>query len=100
MLLRLPKNLHYPLKITRIEKQVNDAVAHNDALFMYSYTIKVKEEERYEVRNEEDIPYVEKQCITHFSSTLEGTIKAWRVWEGDVVRHPYVSSRKLFETDF
>ncbi|EXJ59850.1 hypothetical protein A1O7_03997 [Cladophialophora yegresii CBS 114405] len=88
MLLRLPKNLHYPITITKIEKLVGDTVARNDDIFLYSYTIKVREEERYEVRKEEDIPLVEKKFVTHFSSTLEGTIKAWRVWQGDVLTAP------------
>ncbi|KAJ9611672.1 CTD phosphatase Fcp1 [Cladophialophora chaetospira] len=87
MLLRLPQNLHYPIKIAKIEKRVGDAVTHSDAVFLYSYTIKVKEEERNEVRKEEDIPWVEKTLHQHFNSTLEGTIKAWRVWEGDIIRH-------------
>ncbi|ETI26641.1 hypothetical protein G647_10402 [Cladophialophora carrionii CBS 160.54] len=88
MLLRLPKNLHYPITITKIEKLVGDPVARNDAIFLYSYTIKLREEERYEVRKEEDIPWVEKKFVTHFSSTLDGTIKAWRVWQGDVLTAP------------
>ncbi len=87
MLLRLPKNLHYPIQITKIEKLVGDAVTQSDPVFIYSYTIKVKEEERYEVRKEEDIPWVEKTLHQHFTSNLEGTIKAWRVWEGDIIGH-------------
>jgi RNA polymerase II subunit A-like phosphatase len=88
MLLRLPKNLHYPITITKIEKLVGEPVASNDALFLYSYTIRLRQEERYEVRKEEDIPWVEKKYVTHFSTTLEGTIKAWRVWQGDVLTAP------------
>ena len=88
MLLRLPKNLHYPITVTKIEKRVGASVAHNDAVFLYSYAIKVREEERYEVRQEAEIPWVEKKFVTHFSSTLEGTIKSWRVWEGDVITNP------------
>lgn len=88
MLLRLPKNLHYPLTITKIEKRVGEYVTRSDDVFMYSYTTKVKEEERYEVRKEEEIPVVEKKFAAHFASTLEGTIKAWRVWEGDVIKQP------------
>ena len=88
MLLRLPKNLHYPITVTKIEKRVGDTVARNDSVFLYSYTVKVKEEERNEVRQESEIPWVEKKFVTHFSSTLEGTIKAWRVWEGDEIRNP------------
>jgi RNA polymerase II subunit A-like phosphatase len=88
MLLRLPQNLHYPITITKIEKRVGESVARNDPVFLYSYVHKMKEEERYEVRKEADIPVVEKKFVTHFSSTSEGTVKAWRVWEGDVIKQP------------
>lgn len=88
MLLQLPKNLHYPLTITKIEKRVGEYITRSDDIFLYSYTTKIKEEEKYEVRREEEIPVVEKKFVTHFTSTLEGTIKAWRVWEGDVIKQP------------
>jgi RNA polymerase II subunit A C-terminal domain phosphatase len=88
MLLRLPKNLHYPITVTKVEKRVGDPIARDDPVFLYSYISQVKEEERYEVRDEAEIPWTEKKLYQHFNSTLEGTIKAWRVWEGDVIRHP------------
>lgn len=84
MLLRLPKNLHYPLTITKVEKRVGEYVARNDDLFLYSYTTKVKEGSRYDDEEQE----VDKKFVTHFPSTLEGSIKGWRVWEGDVLTHP------------
>ncbi|KAJ9644870.1 CTD phosphatase Fcp1 [Knufia peltigerae] len=84
MLLRLPKNLHYPLTITKVEKRVGEYLARNDDLFLYSYTAKVKEGTRYGDEEQE----VERKLVTHFPSTLEGTIKGWRVWEGDVLTHP------------
>ena len=88
MLLRLPKSLHYPLTITKIEKRVGEPVTRSDDLFIYSYVTKIKEEERYEVRSQDDIPEVEKKFVTRFPSSLEGTITAWRVWEGDVITQP------------
>jgi hypothetical protein len=87
MLLQLPRNLHYPIKITKIEKQVDDVVARHDSLFQYSYATKVKQGERNDVRAEEDIPWVNKILTTHFPSSLEGRIKVWRVWEGDIIGH-------------
>ncbi|KIV82699.1 hypothetical protein PV11_04789 [Exophiala sideris] len=84
MLLRLPKSLHYPLTITKVEKRVGEFVARNDGLFLYSYTTKVTEGSRYDEEEKE----VEKKFVTHFPSTLEGTIKGWRVWEGDVLTQP------------
>lgn len=87
MLLRLPKNLHYPLTITKVEKSVGDPVSLNDDLFLYSYTTKVKVGSRYGDEETE----IDKKFVTHFPSTLQGTIKGWRVWEGDVLTHPCVS---------
>ena len=84
MLLRLPQNLHYPLTITKVEKWVGDIVSRNDDLFLYSYISKVKEGSRYDEEEQE----VEKKFVTHFPSTLEGTITGWRVWEGDIIGHP------------
>ncbi|EXJ95604.1 hypothetical protein A1O1_00726 [Capronia coronata CBS 617.96] len=84
MLLRLPKSLHYPLTIIKVEKRVGEFIALNDDLFLYSYTTKVKQGSRYDDEEEE----VEKKFVTHFPSTLEGVIKGWRVWEGDVLTQP------------
>ena len=84
MLLRLPNNLHYPLKITKVEKRVGESVALNDDLFLYEYTTKVKVGSRYDDEEQE----VDEKFVAHFPSSLEGKIKGWRVWEGDVLGHP------------
>lgn len=84
MLLRLPKNLHYPLTVTKVEKRVGEYVSRNDDLFLYSYTTKVTQGSRYGEEEEE----VEEKFVAQFPSTLEGIIKGWRVWEGDVLTHP------------
>lgn len=84
MLLRLPKNLHYPLTITKIEKHVGDPVLLNDDLLLYSYTTKVKVGTRYGDEETE----VDKKFVARFPSTLQGSIKGWRVWEGDVLTQP------------
>jgi RNA polymerase II subunit A C-terminal domain phosphatase len=84
MLLRLPDSLHYPIVLVKIEKQTRDTVNKNDPLFLYSYTTTVKQGNRFD--NEET--EVEKKFATHFQSTLNGVIKNWRVWEGDILDGP------------
>ena len=84
MLLRLPQSLHYPIKLIRVEKRVGSTVRVEEDLFLYSYTTKVKEGTRYGEEEEE----VDKRFVARFPSTLEGTVKEWRVWEGDVLNGP------------
>ena len=84
MLLRLPNNLHYPITLTKIEKRVGDTVAQNENLFLYTYTTTVKEGTRHGEEDEE----VKKTFVAHYQSTLEGTVKGWRVWQGDVLPGP------------
>lgn len=84
MLLRLPRNLHFPITITKIQKQAGDSIDFRDNLFTYSYVTKVKQGQKY---SDEEIE-VDKKFVTHFESSLEGTIKTWKVWEGDVIAEP------------
>ena len=86
MLLRLPNNLHYPLTIKKIEKQVGETINQHEGLFLYSYTTKVKEGTRYQEEERE----VDKTFVAHFESTLEGVVKGWRVWSGDTIPGPSV----------
>lgn len=83
MLLRLPKNLHYPVTITKVLKPAGEPVARNDHLFLYSYETTVTEGSRDGEERE-----VQKKFVTHFESSLDGTLRTWRVWEGDVIAHP------------
>lgn len=85
MLLKLPNSLHYPIKITKIEKRVGEYVQVDDQLFLYSY--KTKRQEAKSRYDDEDV-WVEREFTTHFGSTLEGTIASWRVWDGDVIAAP------------
>ena len=84
MLLRLPNNLHYPLTVKKIEKKVGETIAQNEDLFLYSYATRVTEGTRYGKEERE----VEKTFVAHFESTLEGVVKGWRVWSGDVIPGP------------
>jgi len=84
MLIRTPHSLHYPITLVKVEKRVGDSVTRDDDLFLYSYTTKVKQGSRYEDEEEE----VDKTLMLHFQSPYEGTIKSWRIWEGDTLTKP------------
>lgn len=84
MLLQLPSNLHYPITITKVRKKAGESINLKETLFLYKYTTKVKYGDRYtdeETEHDEDF-------LAHFESTLEGTIKRWQVWDGDVISGP------------
>ena len=83
MLLRLPKSLHYPVTITKVVKPAGELVARNDDLFLYSYETTVTEGNRD--GEEREVP---KKFITQFKSSLDGQLRTWRVWEGDVISNP------------
>jgi RNA polymerase II subunit A C-terminal domain phosphatase len=83
MLLRLPKNLHYPITVTKVVKPAGDSVARNDHLFLYSYETTVTEGSRDGVEKE-----VPKKFVAQFESSLDGMLRTWRIWEGDVIAHP------------
>jgi RNA polymerase II subunit A C-terminal domain phosphatase len=84
MLLRLPPDLHYPIVLLRIEKQVGEQIKKSEALFRYEYTSKVKQGSRYD---DEEIE-VEKKFVTPFYSSLDGYISKWLVWPPDEIRGP------------
>jgi RNA polymerase II subunit A C-terminal domain phosphatase len=84
MLLRLPTSLHYPIRITEIHKRVGESIVLGDRLFSYTYRTKVTEGRR----GEEEDQLVEREFPAHFSSTLEGKISAWLVWNGDKIDFP------------
>ena len=83
MLLRLPKNLHYPITVTKVVKPAGTSVVRNDHLFLYSYETTVTEGSREGVERE-----VQKKFVSQFESSLDGTLRSWRIWEGDVIAHP------------
>jgi RNA polymerase II subunit A-like phosphatase len=83
MLLRLPKNLHYPITVTKAVKPVGEPVARGDHLFLYSYETTVTEGSRDGAEKE-----VRKKFMAQFESSLDGTLRTWRIWEGDVIKQP------------
>lgn len=83
MLLRLPRGLHYPITITKVLKQAGSNVAKQEPVFLYTYETMVREGSR----DGED-RYVKKAFASQFESGLEGQLKFWKVWEGDVIQQP------------
>jgi RNA polymerase II subunit A-like phosphatase len=83
MLLRLPKNLHYPITVTKVVKPAGEPVARSDHLFLYSYETTVTEGSRDGVEKE-----VRKRFMAQFESSLDGTLRTWRIWEGDIIAQP------------
>ena len=84
MLVKLPPSLKYPITITKVHKSVGDNVALNDTLFDYTFKVKVvwgspdgdEDEVREEIHG------------SKFESSVEGTLKLWKVWETDVLTGP------------
>lgn len=84
MLLRLPRGLHYPITITKVLKKADSIVARDEPVFLYTYETTVREGSR----DGED-RFVKKSFPAKFESSLEGQLKFWKVWEGDVLERPY-----------
>lgn len=83
MLLRLPKSLHYPITVTKVVKPAGEPVERGDHLFLYSYETTVTEGSRDGMEKE-----VRKKFMAQFESNLDGTLRTWRIWEGDVIKQP------------
>ena len=81
MLLRLPANIHIPIKIRKCLKQPGEEIERDDPLFSYEYTADVTEGSRDGTET-----IVKKQLVAPpFTSRIEGTLKLWKFWEGDVI---------------
>lgn len=83
MLLRLPRGLHYPITITKVLKKAGSTVAKHEPIFQYTYETTVREGSR---DGEEKL--VKKSFPARFESGLEGQLKFWKIWEGDVFDQP------------
>ena len=80
MHLRLPTSLHYPITITELLKQPNDNVERFAPLFSYFYKTTVDEGDR-----EGNVFQVEKTFPATFESSVDGTLKQWKISEGVVI---------------
>ena len=97
MLLRLPRGLHYPITITKVLKEAGSNVGKYEPLFLYTYETTVREGSR-----DGDDKYVRKSFPAKFESGLEGQLKFWNIWEGNVLDRPYVirESKSTRGTDY
>jgi hypothetical protein len=80
MLLRLPRNLHYPITVTELLFATDDEVPHFAPLFSYTYKTKVTETDRFREEKE-----VERTFPSRFESPVEGTLVEWRIRVGEVI---------------
>ena len=83
MLLRLPASLHYPITVTELLKQPTDNVERFAPLFSYFYKTTVTEGD--DLGNETQ---VERTFPTRYESSVEGTLRSWKIKKGAVVANP------------
>jgi hypothetical protein len=83
MLIRATDTLHYPITVTKLLVQPDDAVEKYQTLFNYRWTGRVVEGNRYG-----DVEEVEKEFPAEFKSETSGTLVSWHIKEGDVLRRP------------
>lgn len=84
MRLELPKSLHYPITIRKVDKRVGDEVKIRDVLFTYSYVAKIEAGDKYT----DEVTTIDKIFVTDYNSPYEGIVEKWFLWEGDVVTRP------------
>ena len=75
----LGSRLAYPITITKLHKAEGDAVKKQEIVFEYSYSFK------RESRKLEDNTLIDQKGYADFDCPAEGTIKAWRIKEGQVI---------------
>lgn len=80
MLLRSPKDLHYPITVTELLKRPADTVERFGPLFSYSYTSTVTEGNRYGEEFQ-----VESKLMTRYESETDGTLREWKIGAGAVI---------------
>lgn len=81
MLFTSPRNLHYPITVTKLLQKQDDKVTRFAKLFSYYYTTSVTEVDEFGQENE-----VDKKFPADFQAEKEGTLRRWFIKEGDVIR--------------
>lgn len=82
MLLQLQRGVHYPITVTELLKQPSDNVERFEKLF--SYTFKTWRPEGDGLGGENQ---VQKTIYTDFESSIDGTLKSWKISKGQVITH-------------
>lgn len=83
MLLRLSSSLHYPITITELLKRPNDEVEQGTPLFAYIYRTVVTEGDG--LGNKYDVV---RHFPTKYESSVDGTLKRWKIKVGDSIDAP------------
>lgn len=81
MRLVTPRNLHYPITVTKLRCKTQDEVAHNGALFDYQYKSKVIEGSD----DNKEGKVVERTYPSTFESYVEGSLTKWLIKENDKI---------------
>ncbi|KAF2147221.1 uncharacterized protein K452DRAFT_3678 [Aplosporella prunicola CBS 121167] len=80
MLLKSPRNLHYPITVTKFLKKQDDKVERFAPLFSYFYLTTVTEGNEFGEEFQ-----VEKKFPADFQSETEGTLRRWKIEEGATI---------------
>ncbi|KAK7552563.1 hypothetical protein IWX49DRAFT_496043 [Phyllosticta citricarpa] len=80
MLFTSPKNLHYPVTVTKLLQKQDDKVKRFAKLFSYTYTTSVTEVDEFGQEYE-----VKKKFPAEYEAEKDGAIKKLYVKEGDVI---------------
>ncbi|KAI9822321.1 MAG: Carboxy-terminal domain (CTD) phosphatase [Pycnora praestabilis] len=92
MLLRLAEGLHYPITVTELLKQPNEYVERLAPLFSYTYMTTVTEGNKYG-----DTYQVERPFSTQYQSTVDGTLKEWKIHQGMIITNSSADIAKFDE---
>ncbi|KKP06148.1 hypothetical protein THAR02_01751 [Trichoderma harzianum] len=72
----LGSRLHYPITITKLLKSAGDSVKKQETIIEYKFTWR---------RKIGDDEWVDETTYTEFDSPAEGTLKEWRIKEGQTI---------------
>lgn len=72
----LGSRLHYPIVITKLLKSSGDSVKKQETIFEYKFSWR---------RKIGDDEWVDETTYTEFDSPAEGTLKEWRIKEGQTI---------------
>ena len=84
MHIRTPRDLHYPIKVTRLLRKPGDTLPENAPLFNYEYKSKVIEGTWTEKDGKIDVE-VERTWPATFESEFEGILTSLDVTVGQVI---------------
>ncbi|KZZ94577.1 NLI interacting factor-like phosphatase family protein [Ascosphaera apis ARSEF 7405] len=85
MLFTLPRQLHYPITITKFLVKEGDDIELGTQLFTYTYTTTVSQVDRFRERKDVQMTYP-----TTYESPIEGKFMGWKIEEKTYVERPII----------